>query len=80
MGGSLFEDWLQELDQKVEKKGRNVALKVDNCPAHSEITCLTAIDVHFLPPNTTSNIQSMDQRVIGHAFYFCKFYTFFISR
>ena len=37
---------------------------IDNCPAHPHIEYLKAIKLFFLPPNTTSITQPMDQGVI----------------
>ena len=37
---------------------------VDNCPAHPKVTGLKAISLFFLPPNTTSKTQPMDQGII----------------
>lgn len=37
---------------------------VDNCPAHPKVKGLKAIELTFLPPNTTSHTQPMDQGVI----------------
>ena len=45
-------------------EGRNVAFVIDNCPAHPHIDNLKAIKLYFLPPNTTSKIQLVDQGVI----------------
>ena len=39
---------------------------IDNCPAHPNITGLKAIDLIFLPPNTTSHTQPMDQGIIAN--------------
>lgn len=45
-----------------------MALIVDNCPAHPHIEGLSvsysAIQLVFLPPNTTSKTQPMDQGTI----------------
>ena len=60
----LFEEWVRELDRKFLSEGRNVALVIDNCPAHPHIENLKAIKLFFLPPNTTSITQPMDQGVI----------------
>ena len=60
MDGKLFEEWLRELDRKFAFEGRNV----DNCPAHPHIDNLKAIKFYFLPPNTTSKTQPIDQVVI----------------
>ena len=64
MDGTLFEEWLHELNRKFEMQGRNVAMIVDNCPAHPEVSGLKAINLQFLSPNTTSSTQPMDQGVI----------------
>ena len=39
-------------------------LLIDNCPAHPHHENLKQIKSFFLPPNTTSAIQPMDQGVI----------------
>lgn len=41
-----------------------IVLLVDNCRAHPEIVTQNNVSVHFLPPNTTSLIQPMDQGII----------------
>ena len=46
------------------KKSRKVVLLIDNCPVHPEIKNLTNINLIFLPPNTTSVLQPMDQGVM----------------
>ena len=60
----LFEEWVRELDRKFQREDRKIALVVDNCLAHPDINDLKAIELVFLPPNTTSDIQPMDQGVI----------------
>ena len=62
--GILFEEWVRELDRKFLSEGINVALVIDNCHAHPHIENLKAIKLFFLPPNTTSLSQPMDQSVI----------------
>ena len=64
MDGKLFEEWLRELDRKFAFEGRNVAFVIDYCPAHLHIDNLKAIKLYFLPPNTTSTTQPIDQDVI----------------
>ena len=44
---------------------RNVAFVIDSCPPHTYIDNLKAIKLYFLPPNTTSKTQPMDQGVIS---------------
>ena len=52
-------EWLRELDRKFEMRGGKVAMIVNNCPAHLEVSGLKAINLQFLPPNTTSGTQLM---------------------
>ena len=37
---------------------------VDNCAAHEPVDKLHAVKLAFLPPNTTSKLQPMDQGII----------------
>ena len=64
MSSFLFDEWVKELDRKFEKEHRKIVLIVDNCPAHPIIDGLKSIELVFLPPNTTSKTQPMDQGVI----------------
>ena len=52
------------MDRKFEQQNRKVLLIIDNCPAHPVIGGLKAIQLCFLPPNTTAVTQPMDQGVI----------------
>lgn len=63
----LFQEWLQMFDQLVMNRhgGQRVLLLLDNCPSHKLSNMnLSCVDVHFLPPNTTSKIQPMDAGII----------------
>ena len=64
MNSFLFDEWVKELDKKFEKENHKVILMVDNSPAHTVIEGLKAVELVFLPPNTTSKTQPMDQGVI----------------
>ena len=64
MNSDLFEEWVHELDRKFEQQNRKVVLIIDNCPGHPAIGGLKAIQLCFLPPNTTAVTQPMDQGVI----------------
>jgi hypothetical protein len=46
------------------KKKRSIVMIVDNCPAHPHVKGLKSMKLVFLPPNTTSVTQPMDQGVI----------------
>lgn len=64
MTSTLWEEWLRSFDKKMAQQKRKVLLFADNCPAHPVVSGLKAVIVHFLPPNTTSVLQPMDQGVI----------------
>ena len=64
MSGELFEDWLHELDRKFAVSKRKIALIIDNCTAHPHVGNLKWVELIFLPPNTTSHTQPMDQGII----------------
>ena len=64
MDGDLFTKWVKELDQKFAAQDRKIALIVNNCSAYHIVDGLKVIELIFLPPNTTSKTQSMDQGLI----------------
>ena len=64
MDSILFEEWVREINKIFQAEERNVVLIVDNCPAHPTIEDLSNLKLIFLPPNTTSVTQPMDQGVI----------------
>ena len=55
---------MRDVNKKFQAEGRKVALIIDNCPAHPIIENLSHVKLVFLPPNTTSVSQPMDQGVI----------------
>ena len=64
MTSAIFTTWVHEFDEDMARQGRQVALLIDNCPAHPDVRGLRATTLFFLPPNTTSVTQPMDQGVI----------------
>ena len=64
MDSALFTEWLTTLDRKFSARNKSVLLLVDNCSAHPEVQDLKSINLQFLPPNTTSKLQPMDQGII----------------
>ena len=64
MTSSVFVDWIRKFDENMDNAGRKVVLLVDNCPSHPDVQDLKATTLVFLPPNTTSVTQPMDQGVI----------------
>jgi hypothetical protein len=63
MTAAIFEEWLRVWDKILRLSGRSILLLVDNCSAHPKLD-LSNIRLEFLPPNTTSIIQPLDQGVI----------------
>lgn len=60
----LFKEYIRKLDSKFERQGRKVLMLVDNCAACGHVKDLKAVQMDFLPPNTTSLLQSMDRGII----------------
>lgn len=66
MTRDIFTKWLTDFDKAMDKKKRKVLLLLDNCSAHHVNAHLSAVEVLFLPPNTTAKLQPMDQGVIAN--------------
>jgi hypothetical protein len=71
MTAGIFCEWVKKMDRRMT--GMKVALLLDNCPAHPKvITRLKNITIFYLPPNTTSIPQPMDQGIIRNFKYYYK--------
>ncbi len=64
MTTKIFNEWLQTIDKQMGRKKRKILLFIDNCPAHNNVLPLKNVTVMFLPPNTTSALQPLDQGII----------------
>lgn len=64
MTSEIFTTELRKWDLELCRQKRKILLLVDNCPAHPDIKNLRNIKLVFLPANTTSKLQPMDQGVI----------------
>ena len=64
LAGVLFEEWVRKLDSSFRTQSREVAVLSDKCPPHPKIKNLTNINLIFLPPNTTSVLQPVNQGAI----------------
>jgi hypothetical protein len=79
MQRSIFQSWIKCINELMQKQQRNILLLVDNVSSHQleEGEVLSNIKLHFLPPNTTTHLQPIDQGII-HSFksnyrkYLCK--------
>ena len=73
MTSALFENWFKyhfipavKFYCRRKNLDFKILLLVDNCPAHPDLSHVDPnVRVEFLPPNTTSLIQPMDQGVIA---------------
>lgn len=64
MNTQIFCEWLNKLNKKMKKDKRKILLFIDNCTAHTCFPQLSNIKIQFLPANTTSKLQPLDQGII----------------
>lgn len=64
MNAEIWTGYVHWLDKIFRKQNRQILLFIDNCLAHPKLPNLTNITIHFLPPNTTSIVQPLDQGII----------------
>lgn len=63
MTSIIFEEVLRLFNRKMKIQNRSVLLVLDNATCHPKIE-LSNVQLLFLPPNTTSVIQPLDQGII----------------
>ena len=63
MTSGIFETWLKKFDKRMGRKGRKVLLFLDNATSHSNVQ-LCNVKLKYLPANTTSILQPLDQGII----------------
>lgn len=66
MTASVMEEWLIDFNGRMVRQNRKICLLLDNATSHPHLD-LTNIKLIFLPPNTTSSLQPLDQGII-HCF------------
>ena len=64
MTAAIWENILDQLNHKMALHGRKIVLLVDNATVHRSTKDYSNLKVVFLPKNTTSLIQPLDQGVI----------------
>lgn len=64
MTGDIMGEWLIELDRKMGIEKRKILLFLDNAASHPRELHLKNVKLIFLPPNTTSVCQPLDQGII----------------
>jgi len=62
----IWSEWLKKVDDEMRRQKRHIMMLCDNCAAHSDDVRLTNVKLVFMPPNTTSLIQPMDQGIIAN--------------
>lgn len=63
-GFNIFEQRLQEWNEKLQQNNRHVLLWVDNFSGHTVPDTITNICVELFSPNLTSHVQPMDTGII----------------
>ena len=58
--------WLRKLNSDMKGQKRKIMLFIDYCTAHNNMPLLDHIKLVYLPANTTSKLQPLDQGVINN--------------
>lgn len=64
MTRNIMKGWLGSFDNKMRREDRKILLFLDNATSHTTDVRLKNIKLIFLPPNTTSICQPLDQGII----------------
>ncbi|XP_071041913.1 tigger transposable element-derived protein 6-like [Parasteatoda tepidariorum] len=64
MTSSVFTEWVMPLNKQMKQRKRKILLFINNCPAHPSDLSFSNVKVQFLPANTTSYLQPLDQGII----------------
>ena len=63
MNGPIFHSYMKNWNDELARQRRHILLLIDNAPSHI-VDEYSNITIQFLPPNTTSKIQPLDQGII----------------
>ena len=64
MNKRIWDAWLNNLNADMKRQKRKILLAVDNYSAHNTETAYSNLRIEYLPANTTSRCQPMDQGCI----------------
>lgn len=64
MTRDIFTEWLTNLNLEFAKKKKKILLLLDNATCHVVNKPFSNIELFFLPKNTTSKVQPLDQGII----------------
>ena len=63
MTAVVFEHWLGKSNERLDRQKHHILLLVDNAPSHITKE-YSSVSVQYLPPNTPSKLQPLDQGII----------------
>jgi len=63
MTGTIFLEYLQKFNAKMQIENRKALILLDNAPCHLELE-LSNVKLVFLPPNMIAKTQPLDSRII----------------
>ena len=63
MNGPIFHSYMKNWNDELARQRCHILLLIDNAPSHI-VDEYSNIKIQFLPPNTTSKIQPLDQGII----------------
>ena len=64
MNSIIYLEWLKIINLDMSRSNRKILLFVDNCPVYPMVNNLSNVTIKYLPPNTTSKLQPLEQGVI----------------
>lgn len=64
MTSELLDRWLRQLNSLMTAKNKHIIILMDNARCHTILDTYSHIEIAFLPPNLTSEIQPCDQGII----------------
>ena len=60
----IFASYVLKVNNKMKRLGRKILLLLDNAGSHNKLPSFSNVNIQFLPKNTTSVLQPMDQGII----------------
>jgi hypothetical protein len=66
MTKTIFKGYITRLNRSFARKDRKIALLIDNACVHNLQMEFSHIKIIFLPANTTSHLQPLDQGIIAN--------------
>lgn len=64
MTGNIFKDWLTKIDSDMVKQKTKIVIFMDNVSSHKVNVSLSNVNKLYIPANSMSKIQPLDQGII----------------